>query len=977
MSVKTNGRIVYVEPNDLYGDVNGNQLTPDYTDYSIYCNLIVEYTNRFMNGYVGNDATNGFSLMANLGTNSNGVQYKPLYKSFFQGKSEQYNYLSTNYSDIHFSTIEKTTFIEGLQISGIDISYANRMSPLVVINMVDVRGSGLFGREESTHDISDNNYEYDENGDIIDNIYSGFMSYPYPRYRLHIKGYYGRAVTYQLTCSNFVGKFDSATGNFNITATFIGYEYGCLNDLPLSFVMAAPLTKSGKAYWDAMKNSPEWNLFIKEGYGDEAPMLMHDFFKNVKAAVEKKSEGDSLLSKITDTNIDEINAEYTSKYASLINIQEQANKFVKNISDANPSSLFIDIQDEDKYGDRVIVILAKNSNVNITKEAADAYNTLGDAINLYSESFPNDTINISMIPCLNGKEWNEDAKWRRVSTILPLFFKKYERQLVAVSYNSQPEKQIQIHLNGDDGYEDFNNAALKIKILQSNYGYTLNSYQSNKLYETIISNNKNAQYPYASVIVMNGFQRVNLVKSNLEKKKKEYEDKINDGTLISIKSITGGISPYIGNYFKMVFCHVDTFLHTIKECVNDIYYEMQSGYRMPEKLGIYTPTMTDIPNDVYHPSINKSGVIPPFPGIYRNYEMDDASYDLNENAIKRTGWVGDVKGEVPWREQTLVDEYYNALRMVKQNTSDIPWSDSDEVMVSFSLLPCFMNDHMNKKLFYTRDGIAYYVSIMSAWILGLMNKNNKLSADECNVIGCILAKVIYDSCTDKEKLKRLKPSANNFATELYNTSILADIHGNDEIRRFEFATSNTSAKKHRLLKDTGDTVDYVYMQTKNRKPLIPLNSIDEWDDLPCNYSYVNDGTLGTSFIPNKVIDGEYVIGERADNFIDSISNEESDDYMNSNMFAVWLDSCNVENMQLQYDEYKESGDDIGNIKRDKIVKSVMSKYWLMDDNYVKYHTIEPEKLVGSDIEFPDYDKIDDITDNELNGIKQKIMSLNY
>lgn len=86
------------------------------------------------------------------------------------------------------------------------------------------------------------------------------MTFPYPRYKLHVKGFYGKDVVYQLTCSKFNARFDSNTGNFNITCEFIGYEYGFLADLPFQYILAAPYTKVGREYWKKHVNSKEWQI---------------------------------------------------------------------------------------------------------------------------------------------------------------------------------------------------------------------------------------------------------------------------------------------------------------------------------------------------------------------------------------------------------------------------------------------------------------------------------------------------------------------------------------------------------------------------------------------------------------------------------------------------------------------------------------------------------------------------------------------
>jgi hypothetical protein len=79
---------------------------------------------------------------------------------------------------------------------------------------------------------------YFQNEDNIlngSNKFSTFFQLPYPMYELTVKGYYGQAVKYCLHMIKFNTKFNSQTGNFEITANFIGYTYAMLSDMILGF----------------------------------------------------------------------------------------------------------------------------------------------------------------------------------------------------------------------------------------------------------------------------------------------------------------------------------------------------------------------------------------------------------------------------------------------------------------------------------------------------------------------------------------------------------------------------------------------------------------------------------------------------------------------------------------------------------------------------------------------------------------------
>ena len=233
--IKKQQRIIYVEPNDVFDKEaenaqQGLSLTPKYEDFCISFNLIIEAFTRFKtdatsNGIGGNGNTQKFSIQC-------GLTKEDMYKrrtSVLQGNrgnnvlvnedgsygysDSNYNYLTTYYTDLTFDSYKDKTQIEGLGVESVQVSYESWYTPTVTIKFVDLRGSAIFGREEATH--------IDEKL-TAENIFGCFFTMPYPLFRLQIKGFLGKPVTYQLTCSSFKGEFNSQTGNFEAVATFIG-----------------------------------------------------------------------------------------------------------------------------------------------------------------------------------------------------------------------------------------------------------------------------------------------------------------------------------------------------------------------------------------------------------------------------------------------------------------------------------------------------------------------------------------------------------------------------------------------------------------------------------------------------------------------------------------------------------------------------------------------------------------------------------
>lgn len=114
--------------------------------------------------------------------------------------------------------------VQDTQLLGItNISIKNNASfiPQVDIEMVDIQGRTLF--------------ELGENSP-----YSAFFQLPYPIFFLTVKGYYGKAVRYELMMKSFNARFDPTDGNYKISLSFIGRTAALLSDLSLGALYALP-----------------------------------------------------------------------------------------------------------------------------------------------------------------------------------------------------------------------------------------------------------------------------------------------------------------------------------------------------------------------------------------------------------------------------------------------------------------------------------------------------------------------------------------------------------------------------------------------------------------------------------------------------------------------------------------------------------------------------------------------------------------
>lgn len=181
-----------------------------------------------------------------IGNSSTGVKVRFIEGIDVAGKKV----LTTKYTDLTTSFDDGESNDESLGITAIDIDFNSSYAPLVTINFVDLRGSAIFQNES-----------YIAGGA---NKFSTFFQLPYPLYSLTIKGYYGMPVKYDLHMTKFTAKFNSQTGNFEITASFVGYTYAMLSDMLLGYLKAIPYTSLGADKYNEMRASNPSLLTLDE-----------------------------------------------------------------------------------------------------------------------------------------------------------------------------------------------------------------------------------------------------------------------------------------------------------------------------------------------------------------------------------------------------------------------------------------------------------------------------------------------------------------------------------------------------------------------------------------------------------------------------------------------------------------------------------------------------------------------------------------
>jgi len=181
------------------------------------------------------------------------ISTKISYKDGKLDPNPQQTYATTDWTEIggfKRSDTRSSGILEGFGIKSIDIKYNASLVPVVDITFTDVRGSALFDVVEA---------------DDRKTPYSIFFKMPYPVFKLSIKGYFGQKVDYCLHMVNWTSNFDGSTGNFDISANFLGFQQAFLNDMVIGNIIGTVNTPLGRKNLDEIYNRRNSDIVSEDG----------------------------------------------------------------------------------------------------------------------------------------------------------------------------------------------------------------------------------------------------------------------------------------------------------------------------------------------------------------------------------------------------------------------------------------------------------------------------------------------------------------------------------------------------------------------------------------------------------------------------------------------------------------------------------------------------------------------------------------
>lgn len=876
--------VCYVEPNYVYNhrkkytsfDENGNESSvdglipyeeiPSTEDYCIAFQLAVEVPQPKLNGKVtsansvyilgfnSNKDNTAVSLLQGTRMNLKTEEWKGVPYLYNDDSKNIVHYLTTAPLNTVLQDIQEAPSTEMFGVKSVDIAYDNWMTPQVTIQFTDIRGASLFVPEEMRHPYYNAGLavENDEQGrNIPGSFFKCFFVTPYPMFGLVVKGFYGEAVGYELMYTSFKYKLNASTGNFEAEAKFVGYTWSVLGDITMNAIAAAPYsTYKGKDYW-AMRVK-EGAFTSKEGF--ELPTLakMISAYRAIKNNKKTINPNDAVA--IEAKMIAEDTTNYETIQSTVNNaISEMAGKFkiLKNTD-------FIPLTDDNGISCGFIFLCGSytkistvNSvnyngktpneynfeNYNIKEEEAtqikNSFLNLKSAFNLGLECdikmFDTHTIDFNSI---------DDEKFTQRSNIVKLskpIFKISSKEGNAIktytltdeAKKCYDEKKLNNIINDFIANKVNNKTDSIVSYLDTTpandtvYGIIINTDEWNKQMSKVITDNKEKQA------------------NNEDELQKKFQLEVAEAI---------GMAPTLYNVTKSIMAHLETLIHCIYECENEIPEDRSFETTDLDSTAFYNECSSKPgANNVNNEGSYTSQIIPPFPQVRVRKERDGRK-------VVEDAWIGDITDDsTSFREIELVEgllhgidglvadefsslnhEVFNEDGSISRFPFVAPVAPSDITQVTKIINPSLLDNSNNADLIGA-------VALRGAYVTYAIHDIHK----HANEAGQIDAANFFDACNLKlsETWKMLidTMSSGDFADLVYNVVTCESLDA-DSAKYIANGKLPWQNKVKSALLDK----DYI-------RPILPQDKTGYWYQIS-NISFAN------SCFENNVCDGaEYFI----------------------------------------------------------------------------------------------------------------------
>ena len=920
------GRLNYVEPNITE---DGYDFPVNLEDLSIYVDLVVTTKSRFES--ISDDVQYKISWLLNQEDSA----------SFLAGRkmneTDDKTVLTTYYTEITYNEGKNGMIVEGLGMTNINIDYDSWYMPTITINFTDVRGISLF---------TPNEYEYHngKEGEVLANgFFKCFMTFPYPEFTLTVKGFYGQPVVYHLNCIDFKSNFNSNTGNFEATAKFIGYNYAFLADIKFDYLKAAPFdTYEGKRYFESQNNTNSlWRVD-----GQPIPTLVDLEQKIAKAVgvLDELKQDDKKLKRLAE--LDEESGRANAIISAL-------DSFLRNMEmDSGAEIVQIDGNDQRLYCFKSATLRFYDDNPNqgyyiLPDNVREQWIKLCTLIYEYNDKNPK-----KKLKYLNNIDNQTSTEGDNVAGKVPTRLKLTEM--------FDGKGAI---IAGNIGVND---NIMKLK------GYVVNDVVINEGMAKAIydANAEKSLPPYVFMFDINSIMKdcsdiLNGITSERRELKQYVETFIKEQTINLI-----GFRPTIFNISKIIFTHLDTFIHSVYTCINKVREEGR------DRINGFIAEHSDIN------SVGNNVTIPPFPAFRKK---DSTFQDMWVDK-----WMGDFDTQQP--EVELIYGFNRAVEKIKEEDAALQekLNLNKNVTKYHSVFPIDVSlgrNPFNKKLLnrdYNIGKFAAHVALRALKVCDIA-KNNKYVSD--------LAKVdafnfYYANTDEKPKLTTIldRLTGENGGGSFAKTHIISYVkHSNDHIatkadKTDRFIYEFDLVGRQTIIQDSGSNYRNSYL-VYNGNDILP-NNVSDFTG--ANDSYVRDYVVnGQLSLPEKLDANNRYFFSNNDGFV-AEGKGWQETYRNDSRFNILTESNDISkideftNQQIKVDNGTRITNPltIEDLKQEIPTDTLLSsEIWKTDNESFKDWYKTKQNIFSTEIKLTEYnansfqDKI--LSDDEIQDINEK------
>ena len=595
-------------------------------------------------------------------------------------------------NDFYVSQNTPNSYSTGLLgIESIRVKNTRSATPTVEMVLIDTQGRALFEKGEQSE-------------------YAAFFNLPYPVFYLTMKGFFGKAIRYQLILQKFSAAFEGNTGNYRISLSFYSYKYSILAETQVGVLYALPnmyttdyrinATSPDNAAVQASQatvgntTSPTTTLRTTKGYG-----FIKDVYKKYKSLNLIPQDLPELtfaqlfarlqtLEKNILEGFGQQDFSPLSDVQSYLKLIESLYNDIRSNNDASWFNLYINKEKtfvyknitEDTEDKQIVYIFNDNTNAN-EQTRTDAYNKLQQIVTAYkSQLEKNDTLGLGGSFTVEGVR-NDTTE---VKSLQNLF--------VNDSLKSLDSKGMLV--------EDTFRKAISVDQIDWDETYLLRNKKKGTEYEVLALaaaesvffrpqaielNNQPVQYPTYNFIFdgKNNFEGIiNKIEDEVSKAKEKVVIALSAALEKKIEGPNGmGFRPSIRNIIAMIFASVEGHYRLM----DDVHTQAWSQrFNKKRRQAILSSTLnsasSDSKDDTQTTTTPSVADIPvyPWPQYLTNTNSPDGEpfelkYPGDSSERSKTG----ANDFVAWPEVEFVEEYIRGLSRTA-DTPATPTQDGNE-----------------------------------------------------------------------------------------------------------------------------------------------------------------------------------------------------------------------------------------------------------------------------------------------------------